>query len=190
MKPSLTARKHGKLYFRASTAGLIAATLMVCTACFNADRTGSTSDDSPTAEPTPTSTYTPSHSAGGGPQAPETSVPANPEWLPGDEEAAKDVAVNAMRDFARPNVEEKQWANEFARWLTPKATADYSAVDPANVPATEVTGPASLEIDRANGFGATATVPTDVGDYQVQLLRQGQDEPWKVNRLYPPEGAS
>jgi hypothetical protein len=170
-------------------AGLSALTLLLCTACFGADRTGATSENTPPAGPSPTSTYIPSHSVGGGPQAAETRAPANPEWLPGDEEAARDVAVNAMRDFARPELDETRWANDFARWLTPKATTAYSFVDPANVPVTEVTGPASLEIDEANGFGATATVPTDIGNYRVQLLRQGQDEPWKVNRLHPPEDA-
>lgn len=171
-------------------AGLSALTLLLCTACFVADRTGATTQDTPMAEPTEASTYTPSHSVGGGPQAPETSVPTNPQWVPGDEEAAKGVAVNAMRDFARPGLDETQWANDFARWLTPKATTAYSSVDPANVPVTEVTGPATLEMDEANGFGATATVPTNIGDYRVEMLRQGQDEPWKVNRLYPPEDAN
>ncbi|WP_245702930.1 hypothetical protein [Arthrobacter subterraneus] len=169
---------------------MTAAAVLLCTACFSGDRTGATNEDSPTPEPPPTSTYTPSHSVGGGPQAPDTDVPENPEWTPEAEEAAKEVAVNAMRDFARPEVEETQWANDFARWLTPDATVSYSSVDPANVPVTEVTGPATLEIDEANGFGVIATVPTDIGDYRVQLLRQGQDEPWKVNRLYPPEGAN
>ncbi len=44
-----------------------------------------------------------------------------------------------------PHVEDKQWANDLARWLTPQATADYSAVDPANIPVSRVTGPATLE---------------------------------------------
>jgi hypothetical protein len=182
-------RNHRRMRFRAiSAAGLTVGVLLLSTACFSGDRTSSASENSSTAEPNP-STYTPSHSVGDGPQAPVTDVPANPEWLPGDEEAAKEVAVNAMRDFARPEGEESRWANDFARWLTPKATADYSAVDPATVPVTEVTGTAKLEVDQANGFGAIASVPTDIGIYRVQLLRQGQDEPWKVNRLYPPEKA-
>lgn len=178
-------------YARASAVALTAASLLLCTACFGGDRTGSTSaETSPAAEPSPTSTYTPSQSVGDGPQAPDTSVPASPEWLPGDEDAAKETAVNALTDFARPTVEETQWANDFARWLTPEATTAYSAVDPANVPVTEITGPATLDVDPANGFGVIATVPTDVGPYGVQLLRQSQDEPWKVNRLYPPEGVN
>ncbi|MCU1574421.1 MAG: hypothetical protein JWO93_2503, partial [Micrococcaceae bacterium] len=99
---------------------------------------------------------------------------------------AVDVAQKAMADFARPAVEEKQWANDLARWLTPQATADYSAVDPANIPVSRVTGPATLSVDDANGFGVMAADPTNAGTYTVQLLRTGKDAPWKVNRLTPP----
>lgn len=188
--PHNAANRPRKKLLRASALGMTAAAVLLCTACFSADRTGVSHEETNTAEPAPTSTYTPSHSVGGGPQAHVTDVPKNPEWTPEAKDAAKEVAVNAMRDFARPEVEETQWANDFARWLTPKATTSYSAVDPANVPVTEVTGAATLKIDEANGFGVIATVPTDIGDYGVQLLRQRQDEPWKVNRLYPPEGAN
>ncbi|MBE0011617.1 hypothetical protein [Arthrobacter sp. AET 35A] len=179
-------------YFRPVALGVTTATVLLCTACFSGDQTSSSSEKATTTPtPTPTSTYTPSQSVGDGPQAPNADeVPENPEWTPEDEDAAKQVAEDALADFARPDVEEAQWANDFARWLTPEATTSYSAVDPANVPVKEVTGPATLDIDETNGFGVIATVPTDIGDYGVQLLRQGQDEPWKVNRLYPPEGAN
>jgi hypothetical protein len=107
------------------------------------------------------------------------------------DEASKDTAVEAaekaMTDFARPGVEEKQWANDLARWLTPQATADYSAVDPANIPASRVTGPATLSVAEANGYGVMAAVPTDAGTYTLQLLRIGKEAPWKVNRFTPPE---
>ena len=170
--------------------GLAAVTLLLCTGCFSADRTGDATGQEPTQEPSPTSTYVPTRSANNAPQAPEAETLTNPQWLPADAEAAKEVAVKAMRAFARPDMENPQWANDFARWLTPKATTDYSAVDPANVPVTEVTGDAELEIEEANGFGAMAFVPTDIGIYRVQLLRDGQNEPWKVNRLYPPESGN
>ncbi len=186
--PIPNTRKHRKMYFRASSLGLTAAAVLLCTACFSGDQAGEPARYSEP-ETTPTSTYTPSQSVGDGPQAPNADeVPENPEWTPEDEDAAKQVAEDALADFARPDVEETQWANDFARWLTPEATTSYSALDPANVPVSEVTGPATLDIDETNGFGVIATVPTDIGDYGVQLLRQGQDEPWKVNRLYPPEG--
>ena len=127
-------------------------------------------------------------SAGSGPQAPGGTAPATTgiTWDQASKDKAVQTAQNAMTDFARPAVQEKQWANDLARWLTPQATADYSAVDPANIPATRVTGTATLSLDDANGYGVTAAVPTNAGTYTIQLLRTGKDAPWKVNRLTPP----
>ncbi|WP_064723742.1 hypothetical protein [Paenarthrobacter nicotinovorans] len=127
-------------------------------------------------------------SASSGPQAPGGTVPPTIgiSWDQASKDQAVDVAQKAMADFARPTVGDQQWANDLARWLTPQATADYSAVDPANIPASRVTGPATLTVDEANGYGVTATVPTNAGTYTLQLLRTGKDAPWKVNRLTPP----
>jgi hypothetical protein len=150
------------------------------------DRTP-TAPPEPAATPGPVGTAPASRSADGAPQAPEATALANPQWRPGDEAAAKDTAVAALRDFARPQIPNPQWANDFARWLTPAATADYAGTDPATVPAQAVIGEAVLTTDPANGFGATAAVPTDIGDYTVQLLRRDQDSPWKVHRMYPPD---
>ena len=162
---------------------LLAAALL-CASCAPAGTT-----------PTPTestSTHTASApvslSAGSGPQAPGGTVPATISivWDQAGKDQAVDVAEKAMADFARPGTEETRWANDLARWLTPQATADYSAVDPATIPASRVTGPAILTVDETNGYGVTAAVPTNAGTYTVQLLRTGQDAPWKVNRLTPP----
>lgn len=127
-------------------------------------------------------------SAGGQPQAPGGTVPPTLgiAWDEDGRRAAADVAVTAMADFARPALEAAEWANDLARWLTPHATAAYSAVDPATIPASKVTGPATLHVDEANGYGVTATVPTDAGPYRIQLLRTSRDSPWKVHRLIPP----
>ncbi|MEV7649070.1 hypothetical protein [Arthrobacter sp. NPDC089319] len=162
----------------------LVAVALLCAACAPATNT--------TPVPVPSTAATASApvslSAGSGPQAPEGTVPTTTgiSWDQASKDAAVDVAEKAMADFARPGAEEKQWANDLARWLTPQATADYSAVDPANVPATRVTGPATLTVDEANGYGVMAAVPTDAGAYTVQLLRTGQKAPWKVNRLTPP----
>ncbi|MBE4720541.1 hypothetical protein [Pseudarthrobacter sp. AB1] len=162
------------------------AVALLCTACAPAANT--TPATSPSASTTPTAAAPVSLSANSGPQAPGGTVPATTgiTWDQASKDHAVEVAENAMADFARPGVEEKQWANDLARWLTPQGTADYSAVDPANVPANRVTGPAKLIVDEANGYGVTAAVPTNAGTYTVQLLRTGKDAPWKVNRLTPP----
>lgn len=169
--------------------------VLLCTSCAPAASTtpaaqpptSQSMSQSPTS-PAGTTTAPASLSAGGHPQAPDGTFPPTLgiSWDEPDKEAAADVAVQAMADFARPHTEETQWANDFARWLTPQATADYSAVDPANIPASRITGPAILTVDDANGYGVIATVPTDIGPYKVQLLRTSKDSPWKVNRLTPP----
>jgi hypothetical protein len=156
--------------------------VLLCTACAPAANTTPAPATSAAAASAPVSL-----SASSGPQAPGGTVPATIgiSWDQASKEAALDTAQKAMSDFARPGVEDRKWANDLARWLTPQATADYSAVDPANVPATRVTGPATLTVDDTNGYGVLAAVPTDAGTYTVQLLRTGPEALWKVNRLTP-----
>lgn len=160
------------------------AVALLCVSCAPAENTTPTESTSST----PTASAPVSLSANSGPQAPGGTIPATTgiTWDQASKDKALEVAQKAMADFARPAVEEKQWANDLARWLTPQATADYSAVDPANIPTNRVTGPAKLTVDEANGYGVTAAVPTNAGTYTLQLLRTGKDAPWKVNRLTPP----
>lgn len=162
----------------------LTAVVLLCTACAPAANT----TPAPATSTLATASGPVSLSAGSGPQAPGGTVPATLgiTWDQASKDAAVEIAQKAMTDFARPGLEEKQWANDLARWLTPQATADYSAVDPANVPATRITGPAALTVDDANGYGVLAAVPTDAGTYTLQLLRTGREAPWKVNRLTPP----
>ena len=157
---------------------------LLCAACAPAGDT----TPAPAGPPATTPSAPVSLSAGSGPQAPGGTAPATTgiTWDQASRDKAVEVAEKAMADFARPDAEEKQWADDLARWLTPQATADYSAVDPANVPANRVTGPATLTIDETNGYGVTTAVPTNAGTYTLQLLRTGSQAPWKVNRLTPP----
>ncbi|AOT05907.1 hypothetical protein [Arthrobacter sp. U41] len=162
------------------------AVALLCVSCAPAGTTTTAPAASGTASPAASAPV--SLSADSGPQAPGGTIPATIgiTWDQASKDKAVDVAGKAMTDFARPGVEETQWANDLARWLTPQATADYSAVDPATIPASRVTGPATLSVDDANGFGVTAAVPTNAGTFAVQLLRTDTDAPWKVNRLTPP----
>jgi hypothetical protein len=160
------------------------AAVLLCAACAPAANTSPAPAESTTTTPSAPVSL----SANSGPQAPGGTVPATIgiSWDQASKDQAVDVAEKAMADFARPALEERQWANDLARWLTPQATANYSAVDPANIPASRVTGPAALSVDEANGYGVMAAVPTNAGTYTVQLLRTCKDAPWKVNRLTPP----
>jgi hypothetical protein len=162
------------------------AVALLCVSCTPVANT--TTAPPASAGPAPTASAPVSLSAGSGPQAPGGTAPATLgiTWDQASKDQAVDVAQKAMADFARPGTDPAQWANDLARWLTPQATADYSAVDPANIPASRVTGPATLNVDEANGYGVMAAVPTDAGTYTVQLLRTGKEAPWKVNRFTPP----
>jgi hypothetical protein len=159
--------------------------LLVCTACAPVSSTTS-------AEPSPSaSAATPATlSAGGKPQAPGGTAPATLgiAWDEASKTAALDTATKAMTLYARPTVTDKVWIQELGQLLTPQATADYQYVDPANIPATRITGPGQLNIDENNGFGCHVVFPTDAGTYDVQLLRTGADKPWQVNRFTPPNG--
>ncbi|WP_104141241.1 hypothetical protein [Arthrobacter sp. ZGTC131] len=165
---------------------LLAAALL-CTSCAEVASTAAAPSQRPTkASATPSAPV--SLSTGSGPQAPGATPPATfgITWDEASKKSATETAARATADFARPRMDATHWANDLARWLTPQATADYSAVDPINIPATRVTGPATLSVDETNGYGAKASVPTDAGTYTVQLLRTSKDSPWKVNRFTPP----
>jgi len=159
--------------------------LLLCTGCAPAARTTP-------AEPAPvTSTAAPATlSAGGKPQAPGGTGPATLgiAWDEASRTSALDAATKAMALYARPTVTDKEWIQDLGQVLTAQATADYQYVDPANIPATKVTGAGQLKIDENNGFGCHVVFPTDAGDYDVQLLRSAADKPWQVNRFTPPNG--
>lgn len=161
------------------------AALLVCTAC--APVSSSTSGE-PSPSASAASSATPS--AGGKPQAPGGTAPATLgiAWDEASKTAALETATEAMTLYARPTVTDKQWIQELGQLLTAQATADYQYVDPANIPVTRITGPGQLKIDENNGFGCHVVFPTDVGDYDVQLLRSAADKPWQVNRFTPPNG--
>ncbi|BCW77845.1 hypothetical protein [Arthrobacter sp. NicSoilB11] len=159
--------------------------LLLCTGCAPAASTTP-------AEPSPSiSTAVPATlSAGGKPQASGGTAPTTLgiAWDGASKTAALDTATKAMTLYARPTVNDKQWIQDLGQVLTAQATADYQYVDPANIPATKVTGPGQLKIDENNGFGLHVVFPTDAGDYDVQLLRSAVGKPWQVNRFTPPNG--
>lgn len=109
-----------------------------------------------------------------------------PTWDPATREAAVDAAEAALTAFARPNLDYDTWWAELEPLLTPRAAADYAYVDPANVPATTVTGPGQL-VDDTSAYVAHVQVPTDVGPYTVVVLRADGAAPWLTSRITPPQ---
>jgi hypothetical protein len=115
---------------------------------------------------------------------PELPVP-DVTWDAAAAEAARATATAAVAAFARPAATPEQWWAALAPMLSPAARSAYAATDPANVPASTVTGPAG-EARSSSAFLATVTVPTDAGVYTVLLVRDDTGDRWLVERFRPP----
>lgn len=98
------------------------------------------------------------------------------------QDAALRLGADAVTAFARPDVSADQWWAELSPLLSPAAAEAYVGTDPAQVPAREVTGPASTGVS-PSPFLATVFVPTDAGDYAVLMAREGGGAPWLVERI-------
>lgn len=110
-----------------------------------------------------------------------------PVWNDAAGKAATRAATTAMTAFARPHLGYDSWWAALEPLMTYQAAVDYAGTDPANVPASKVTGPAVVT-DATSVYLALVAVPTDVGRYTVLLVRTDGDSPWLVQRLEPPEG--
>lgn len=110
-----------------------------------------------------------------------------PRWDERSRADAVAAAGTAMTAFARPSLPFDTWWAELEPLLTQQAQQDYAFVDPANVPATAVTGPGTL-VDETSAYVATVEVPTDVGVYTLVLTRADAASPWLASRFTPPEG--
>ena len=102
--------------------------------------------------------------------------------------AASDAAAEAMTLFARQDVDAQTWWSELVPLMSARAAQDYRYVDPANVPATRVTGAVKL-LPQETPTVARVRVPTDAGVYLLVLSRTAAEPRWVVERFTPPESA-
>ncbi len=109
-----------------------------------------------------------------------------PTWDAASRSTAVDAATAAMTAFARPDLDYDTWWAALAPLLTQKAAQDYTYVDPANIPARQVTAGAQL-VDDTSAYVAVVSVPTDAGTYSLTLARTDGAAPWLVTRISPPE---
>lgn len=100
------------------------------------------------------------------------------------------VAEEAMATFADHDRSYDDWWAALSPMLTNDALVAYEGTDPANVRPSQVTGPG--EVASATNFNQMSVlVPTDVGQYTIDLIRQGDNNTngtpsWFVDRLSPP----
>lgn len=177
--------------------GLAAATAAIAVAIALAGCTGSAEPDPSTPAPTPSAT---------GPTMPDldklTPAPTDaidtetgekitpnvlPTWDDASRASAVELATKAMSAFAHPELDYDTWWKAVEPLLTQQAAEDYAYVDPVNIPARKVTGPAQL-VDETSAYIAGVEAPTDAGVYTVILSRVDGVSPWLVERFTPPEG--
>jgi hypothetical protein len=105
--------------------------------------------------------------------------PPSPTPAPSGPAAAKAVAGEFMARWVQhpAGMTSRQWVEQLRPYVVPEYVVELASVDPANVPATAVTGPAAV-------VSATATVvevnvPTDGGVVHLVVLAQ-HDGTWRV----------
>jgi hypothetical protein len=126
----------------------------------------------------------PGGSAGAGTSAAPTSLPtrlSGPQQTPTSAAPAPEALEVATR-WAKAwvshpeGITSEQWLAGLAPYTTEEYLAVMATVDPANVPATEVTGPAGA----TNSFTSSvkATVPTNGGTLVITVISTPQG--WRV----------
>ena len=182
----------------ARTAGLVAlgallaAPLVGCTAADDGPVPAPASSTIPSETAAParaTAPCPPPVSDGGTPMesdlGEDTSAPA-PVWDAASRKDAQTLAQDVMTAYARPDQAPEQWWAELSKHLSAQAAYDYQWVDPTAIPATKVTGPATLTAE-PSVYLAELTVPTDAGTYAALLSRTDGPSPWQVERITPPD---
>lgn len=108
-----------------------------------------------------------------------------PVWDESAEAAASAAAVEAMTAFARPDMAYDQWFAQLRPHLSQDAAETYVYTDPINIPVTTITGEATV-LESTSAYVAVVDVDTNVGEYQVLMLRTGATAPWLAAEFAPP----
>lgn len=101
-------------------------------------------------------------------------------------EEAVVVAEAAMGEFVNHDREYDAWWAALSPYLDPVALSDYAYTDPRMVPASQVSGSGLVSASQS-GTQVTVLVPTDGGQYRVDLFRQAAGAAWLVNSMTPAE---
>lgn len=182
-----------KRTLRVAVATIATASTIVLAGCT------SQSEPIPSASPTPSSTGTTMPDLDQFTTAPSGTVldeeggattvdpkPA-PPWDAEQRAAAIAAAEKALTTFARPDLSSTEWWAALSPLLTSQAQQDYQYVDPANIPARQVTGSGQI-VDDSSQYVVFIDVPSDAGIYTIVLTRINGAAPWLAARFTPPEG--
>ena len=98
-------------------------------------------------------------------------------------------ATEAMTAFIDHSLPAAEWWIAFEPYLTSEAKYVWRGTDPRNIPATQLTGAATV-VGEATATRVELSVPTDAGIYQLTVIRHvsegSEPGPWLVFTLVPP----
>ena len=122
----------------------------------------------------------------------DTPAPARSEavWDDASRAGAIVQADAVMVAFAQPTLAYEEWWAQLSPLMSTEGQEKYSAVDPANIPVSQVLGTGS-SVDEFTPYIARIAIPTDVGTYVVVLSREGADPTsWRGETITPPQDLS
>lgn len=122
----------------------------------------------------------------------DTPAPASAEavWDDASRAGAIVQADAVMAAFAQPTLAYEEWWAQLSPLMSTEGQEKYSAVDPANIPVSQVLGTGS-SVDEFTPYIARIAIPTDVGTYVVVLSREGADPTsWRGETITPPQDLS
>ncbi|GAA3250703.1 hypothetical protein ACFO1B_44080 [Dactylosporangium siamense] len=154
---------------------LLAVTAAALTGCSSHPRHAPTT--------TPAVTTAPTAEDGGAHQEDDGDDGAQPDTSTTANAAALDVISAFMTAWARPGLDQRRWHADVARYTSPTYADKLATVDPAGVPATQVT--TAPAVRTATAGAVVADVGTDAGPITVTCVRLNGR--WLVVNVEPPE---
>lgn len=115
----------------------------------------------------------------------DTSGPNTPSAQ--RQQEAMERATDALDVYYAVDKDHDEWFEDLRPLLSREAQTAYETVDPASIPANDVTGDPSV-VRHAGGGAITIAVPTSAGDVQVDLIVQEAGHDWTVKRFRFPSG--
>ena len=117
-------------------------------------------------------------------------VSAEAVWDEASRAGAIAHAAAVMVAFAQPSLPYEDWWAQVSPLMSPEGQEKYSAVDPANIPVSEVLD-TGTSVDEFTPYIARIAIPTDVGTYVVVLSRESADPAsWRGETITPPQDLS
>ncbi|MBN9630059.1 MAG: hypothetical protein J0I18_05560 [Actinobacteria bacterium] len=107
-----------------------------------------------------------------------------PEAAGSSQEAAIAAATKVMETFARPQLDADEWWRALLPLLSQQGAHAYEGTDPAEIPATTVTGTGQV-LEGSTEVMLIVQVPTDAGPYNITLTRTDPSSPWLAERIRP-----